>query len=338
MPRSSRLDAPGVLHHIMIRGIERRKIFMDDTDRDDFLARLKKLLPATGTSCFAWAFMPNHSHFLFRTGSAPISTLMSRLLTGYAVYFNLRHKRSGQLFQNRYKSILCQEDTYLTELVRYIHLNSVRSGFVKNMTELSKYAYCGHSVLMGNRKREWQDTDYVLNYFGKQRYQARRHYEAFVEEGLHQGRREELVGGGLIRSRGGWSAVKAVGLQGSFMKSDERILGNGDFVEEILLEAEEKFERKYAMKRQGYDLDKVAQRAAAVCAVEVNDLYSRNKQPARVKARSLFCYWASNALGVSYAELAGRIGISAPGMGYSAERGKQIAPENGYRLLEDVET
>ena len=112
MPRSARLDAPGVLHHIMIRGIERRNIFRDNRDREDFLVRLENLLPETQTSCYAWAFLPNHAHFLFRTGMIPIATLMRRLLTGYAIHFNRRHRRSGQLFQNRYKSILCQEDIY----------------------------------------------------------------------------------------------------------------------------------------------------------------------------------------------------------------------------------
>jgi putative transposase len=338
MPRSARIDAPGVLHHIMIRGIERRNIFTDDKDRDDFLTRLEKLLPATKTSCFAWAFMPNHAHFLFRTGNVPIATLMRRLLTGYAVYFNHRHKRSGQLFQNRYKSILCQEDAYLTELVRYIHLNPIRAGLVKTIEVLRKYPYCGHSVLLGNRKREWQDADYVLNYFGKQRSQARRHYEAFVSEGIPQGRREDLVGGGLIRSLGGWSAIQATGLKGSHMKSDERILGDGDFVEEVLSETEEKFERRYAIRRRGYDLEKIAERAAMVCAVEVDDIYTKSKQPTKVRARSLFCYWASSELGISYLELARRIGISGPGIGYCAERGKLIAQVNGYQLLEDVET
>ncbi len=334
MPRSARLDAPGVLHHIMIRGIERRKIFLDDTDRDDFLARLERLLPVTKTSCFAWAFMPNHAHFLFRTGSTPIAKLMSRLLTGYAVYFNFRHKRSGRLFQNRYKSILCQEDAYLTELVRYIHLNPVRAGLVKGLDELSRYAYSGHSVLMGHRKREWQDADYVLNYFGKQRYSARKQYEAFVAAGLQQGRREDLAGGGLIRSLGGWKEIKASALKGTFINSDERILGDGDFVEEMLSEAKEAFERKYAIKRQGYDLDTVARRAATICAVDVEDIFSRQKHPTKVKARSLFCYWATSALGISHAEISKRIGISAPGVGYSVERGKFIVRENGYQLLE----
>ena len=333
MPRAARLDGPGVMHHIMIRGIERRKIFLDDKDREDFLSRLERLLPATKTSCFAWAFMPNHAHFLFRTGRVRISTLMSRLLTGYAVYFNLRHKRSGKLFQNRYKSILCQEDAYLTELVRYIHLNPIRAGLVKGLNALNKYAYSGHSVLLGNRKREWQDTDYVLNYFGKQRYSARRHYEAFVEEGFDQGRREELAGGGLIRSLGGWREIKASELKGAFIRSDERILGDGDFVEEILSKAKEPFEKKYAIKRQGYDLDKIARRVAEICAVDVKDIFSRQKHPAKVRARSLFCYWASNELGISHVDLAKRIGISSPGVGYSVERGKLIAQESDYRLL-----
>ncbi len=334
MPRSARLDAPGVLHHIMIRGIERRKIFLDDKDREDFLSRLEKLLPATKTTCFAWAFMPNHAHFLFRTGSTPIATLMSRILTGYAVYFNFRHRRCGRLFQNRYKSILCQEDTYLTELVRYIHLNPVRAGLVKGLEELGRYAYSGHSVLMGSRKREWQDTDYVLKYFGKQRHSARRCYEVFVEEGFLQGRREDLAGGGLIRSLGGWRAIKASDLKGTFIKSDERILGDGDFVEEVLTEAKEAFERRYAIKRQGYDLEKVASRVAEICAVDVSDIFCRQKQPIKVKARSLFCYWASCDLGISHLDLARHIGISGPGVGTCVERGKKIASENGYRLLE----
>lgn len=334
MPRTARLDAPGVLHHIIIRGMERRKIFMDNKDREDFLLRLEKLLPETKTSCYAWAFIPNHAHFLFRTGSVPIATLMRRLLTGYAVYFNRRHKRSGQLFQNRYKSILCQEDTYLTELVRYIHLNPYRAGLVRDIASLSNYPYCGHSVLLGNQRRDWQDTDRVLGYFGKQRNRAMRHYETFVSEGIHQGRREELVGGGLIRSLGGWSEVKTNGLQGSHMKSDERILGDGSFVEAVLSEAEEKFERHYAIRRCGYDLEKIAKRAATICAVEGDDIFSRSKQPSKVKARSLFCYWASSELGISHTELARRIGISVPGVGYCAQRGKLFVRENNYQLME----
>jgi REP element-mobilizing transposase RayT len=96
MPRLARLDAPGVLHHIMIRGIERRKIFPNNKDCEDFCERLSNLLPETKTACYAWVFIPNHAHFLLRTGLIPLATLMRRLLTGYAVGFNRRHNRPCQ--------------------------------------------------------------------------------------------------------------------------------------------------------------------------------------------------------------------------------------------------
>jgi REP element-mobilizing transposase RayT len=114
------------------RGIERRKIFWDDTDRSSFLERLAVILEETQTQCYAWALIPNHFHILLRTGPTPLSKVMRRLMTGYAVTFNRRHRRAGHLFQNRYKSVVCEEDPYLLELIRYIHLNPLRAGHRKN--------------------------------------------------------------------------------------------------------------------------------------------------------------------------------------------------------------
>ncbi|MDA2919331.1 hypothetical protein MYX76_07560 [Desulfobacterota bacterium AH_259_B03_O07] len=128
---------------------------------------------------------------------------MRRLLTGHAVSFNRRHRRHGQLFQNRYKSTICQEEVYFKELVRYINLNPIRAKIVNSLTELDQYPYCGHSVIMGKRDRAWQDVSYVLCYFDETTGSARRRYCAYVMEGVGQGRRPELVGGGLIRSLGG---------------------------------------------------------------------------------------------------------------------------------------
>ncbi|RLB95310.1 MAG: transposase, partial [Deltaproteobacteria bacterium] len=248
MPRKARIDAPGALHHIIIRGIERRRIFSDDQDRDNFIERLGKIITETQTSCLAWALIPNHAHILLRTGSTPLSTVMRRLLTGYAVSYNRRHRRSGHLFQNRYKSILCQEDTYLLELVRYIHLNPLRANIVKTRKESDRYPYSGHSVLMGKIKRDFQDTDYVLRLFGKKVSGARRAYRAYVERGIAQGRRPDLVGGGLIRSAGGWSAVTAMRNAKDHMKSDERILGDGDFAQSVLNQAKERLEDRYRLQ------------------------------------------------------------------------------------------
>ena len=111
MPRVARIDTPGLLHHVMIRGIERQKIFKDNKDLENFfIERLAILLPETKTQCYAWVLMSNHAHFLLKSGPFGIAGLMRKLLTGYAISYNRRHKRHGQLFQNRYKSIVCQED------------------------------------------------------------------------------------------------------------------------------------------------------------------------------------------------------------------------------------
>ena len=95
MPRRSRIDAPGALHHIIDRGINRQRIFNDDADRNNFLDRLGNILAETQTACFAWALIPNHFHLLLRTGTTAISAVMRWLLTGYAVSYNFRHRRHG---------------------------------------------------------------------------------------------------------------------------------------------------------------------------------------------------------------------------------------------------
>jgi putative transposase len=291
MPRLARLDAPGVVHHIMIRGIERRKIFRDHKDREDFLQRLAALVPETNTACYAWVFIPNHAHFLFRTGNVTLSTLMRRLLTGYVVSFNRRHHRHGQLFQNRYKSIVCQEDVYLKELVRYIHLNPIRAGIVSSLSELNRYPYSGHSALMGKSKRPWQDVDYVLGYFGTRGFAARKAYLFYVEEALNQGRRNELTGGGLIRSLGGWSEVKGLRRKGlDHIMSDERILGESDFVSSVLSEANEKYERHYELKRLGYDLKRSAEPVGEIYGMQKHEVFSKGRQKRKVKARSVLAY------------------------------------------------
>ena len=144
------------MHQIIVRRIERRRIFSDDQDCDNFVERLGDIVTETEIFCFAWALIPNHAHILLRTCQTPLSTVMRRMLTGYAVSYNRRHWRHGHLFQNRYKSILCQEDTYLLELVRYIHLNPLRAKLVKSLTETDKYpSHCQSTefiVLLGSKK------------------------------------------------------------------------------------------------------------------------------------------------------------------------------------------
>jgi REP element-mobilizing transposase RayT len=335
MPRKARIDAPGALHHIIVRGIERRKIFYDDHDRDNFIERLGAILTETSTPCFAWALIPNHLHLLFRTGSTPIATVMRRLLTGYAVTFNRRHRRHGQLFQNRYKSILCQEDLYLLELVRYIHLNPLRARIVKELKQLDKYPYCGHSVLMGKNTREWQDTDYILRFYYNKKLTARRRYREYVKKGINAGRRPDLMGGGLVRSAGGWSVVKAMRRGFERMKGDERILGEGDFVETVLKAAQEDLERKYKLKAEGYSFDWLVRRVARQLELEPKDVLAPGKYVQSVKARSLLCYWGTRELGMTTVELAKRLNLAQPTVSQAVIRGQKIAEDQGLSFINE---
>jgi REP element-mobilizing transposase RayT len=157
----------------MARGIERCRIFVDDPDRIEFIARLTSVLIECSITCFAWALMPNHVHLALCTGDHPLATAMARLLTGYAVYFNRRHDRVGHLFQNRYRSIPVDDDEQLLTLIRYIHLNPLRAGIVGGIDELADYPWAGHAPLLGTRRAPFQDTRRVLSWFGDDSARAR---------------------------------------------------------------------------------------------------------------------------------------------------------------------
>jgi putative transposase len=333
MPRSARIDAPGALHHVIVRGIERRKVFRSDDDRKDFVNRLSDLIPETKTDCFAWAIIPNHVHLLLRSGIVPVSVLMSRLLTGYAVRFNKKYRRHGQLFQNRYKSILCQEDPYLKELVRYIHLNPLRANLVDGIDELDRYRWCGHSVVMNKRKQAWQNTDYIYGLFSDKRREARTRYREFVLNGVSQGKRPDLTGGGLLRSSGGWTGLKGFRKAGIRVKGDERILGDSAFVENVLDLAKEAFEEKYELKARGYDFDRAVLRVAEVMGMHPDQVTALGKSPQTVKARSLLCFWAHRKLGMSTVDIASRLGVGQPAVSRSSIRGEKIARENQLELI-----
>jgi REP element-mobilizing transposase RayT len=217
----------------MVRGIECTTIFRDDVDRADFIARLAALVEVGAWTVYAWALLPNHAHLLVRTGHRPLPRSMRSLLTGYVGAFNRRHKRVGHLFQNRYKSIVVEEELYLLELVRYLHLNPLRAKVVPKLRQLDRFPWTGHSSILGTVSRPWQDTQTILTQFGPTPARARRAYRAFLAAGLPQGRRPELQGGGLLRSLGGWQAVAALRRGREAYCGDERILGRSEFVEQL---------------------------------------------------------------------------------------------------------
>jgi putative transposase len=325
MPRQSRLDFPGALHHIMARGIEKQKIFIKNEDFSDFLERLRRILLETNTKCFAWTLMNNHFHLLLQSGDSSITKVMRRLLTGYAITFNKRHKRSGHLFQNRYKSILCDDELYLMQLVRYIHLNPVRGNLVKTVKTLNKFKYSGHSVLIGNEENDWQDCDTILSRFGKYPQKAKASYLKFITEGIKDKRSEDLSGGGILRTAGGWKGLAALKREKKSVMGDERILGNSEFVKRALLNANQQHKETVLLNQKKYNLNDIIKKACKYFKIDLVDLKSNSKTSQLRNLRSLICYLASQKLAISGSEIASALNLSRSAVsklisGYSASK------------------
>jgi len=304
MPRTARLDIPDLLQHVIVRGIERRDIFMDDDDRGDFVQRLQFLLEQAGVDCLAWSLMSNHFHLLVRPRQTTLAKFMRRLLTGYAISFNLRHKRTGHLFQNRYKSIVCDEDSYLLELVRYIHLNPLRVGMVPDLGGLDRFPWSGHSVMMGKNTLPGQNTVEVLCYFGKRVAEARRRYRSFIEDGVAMGTREDLRG--FRRS----SLNEPAG--------DSRILGDSDFVER--LREHDTLEKRIPVKAP---IQEIIKRVAAQFSVLPQAISSKSRLPRILDARTAVCHAAIEA-GHSGAEVARHLRMTRSGVFTAMKRGKVL--------------
>ena len=198
----------------------------------------------------------------------------------------------------------------VTDLVRYIHLNPLRARLVKDLSKLDRYRWSGHSVVMGKIENDWQDRDYVLKWFGKTEGDAVRAYREHVKKGIDQGRRPELVGGGLIRSMGGWSAVKAMRRSGDRELSDARILGGGEFVEQIIKEAEGKVRYQLPTKAHHQKIDEYI---AGICkneGVSIEELKGGSRHQAASRARARITIGLVKEYGLSLAEVARRLEVS----------------------------
>lgn len=317
MPRKPRLEAQGLLYHIIARGIEGRNIFADQDDYKAFLSRLSDVLMDTFTKCYAFCLMPNHFHLLIKRDRTPVSTVMRRLLTGHAVNFNKKHKRTGHLFQNRYKSIICQEQIYLLELIRYIHLNPVRSGIVKTIDGLNEYRFSGHQALIGRRNFAWYETDHVLALFGNTKTRSRKAYLVFIKDGFSMGKNPVYSGGGLKRSLGYPEHYPE-----EKQAFDERILGDGDFVldligREVQIEPEEPDPSK--------DFQELVAKVCRLIQVSPNLIGSGARARNVVDARAAIAFVAVTELGLTFAETARRINVNRSSVPKLLKRGEEIS-------------
>jgi len=322
MPRSARLVIPGMIHHVICRGIERREIFTDEKDYKEFLRRLSALAGKETVVIYAFCLMSNHVHLLVRPLELSLSALMRRLLTGFAVYFNRRHRRSGHLFQNRYKSFVVEEDVYFLELIRYIHLNPVRASIIPDIAKLSFYPYTGHAALMGKVKYPFYEAEQVLLHFGRRVGKAQESLVDFMQEGISKGRQDNLVGGGLRRSLAKLDPAERRHRQAY----DERILGSGNFVETVLTQLEEG-----GGKTSDLSIEVLLEDVASYFDITVAELCSGSKRAAIARARAAVVYLATREVGIAPTQLAAILSIGSSAVCMILKRG--TGETEGRRIM-----
>jgi putative transposase len=210
MARKPRIIYPGALYHTILRGNDGQTIFFDDKDRTRFYFLIQEGIERFGHRIHGFCLMTNHVHLAIQISDIPLARILQNLSFRYTRWVNWRQKRSGHLFQGRYKAVLIDADTYLQELIRYIHLNPVRAGGIKDPED---YVWSGHRAYLGFETIPWLTTDWVLSLFSRRLSVARKAYMRFVHEGKRVGYREEYHRGSGI---------------------DSRILGDEDFIDRVL--------------------------------------------------------------------------------------------------------
>ncbi|MEA2626910.1 MAG: REP-associated tyrosine transposase [Candidatus Binatota bacterium] len=313
MPRTARLDTRGALHHVRARGVERAAIFLDDRDRADFVARLGHLADAGALRVFAWALMPNHIHLLVQTGGQPLHRSMRALLAGYATRFNRRHLRVGHLFQNRYKSTVCEDEPYFLKLVQYVHLNPVPK-VVPDVDTLANYPWTGHSALLGIHSRRWQDRASVLARFDDEPARARALYEQYVRGGADDGA-PAVAGGGLIHGRDGTRYVADLRRGRERFTSHERILGSPEFVERVISAVD-------GSRSRPMPLDELVERVCAHVGIATAAVQGAGKGRMICNARRGIAFLWTLHLGRSGRELAKSLGLCPSAVYRSARLGR----------------
>ena len=270
---------------------------------------------------------------------------------------------TSPIIQNRYKSVICEEDPYLLELIRYIHLNPLRAKLVQDLKELDKYPWTGHSAILGRRKNPLlpcfenkskkrtgkmevkspipnpkskmslanKTIQDVLLHFGETRKVARRRYRQFIKNGIDQGKRPEFQGGGLVRSAGGNKAGLLGRKNEEREKGDARILGSGDFVNEALNKAGEDWEKG---KKKKMPFAQLIGKVASHLDLKEASIISASRKREISEARSIICYLSVNNLGYSTSEVGRALSINRENAGRCAMRGKKALDK--YANLRDI--
>ena len=296
MARSLRIQYPGAFYHITSRGNDRQDIFKSERDREKFLSYLESSVERYGARIHVYCLMANHYHLMLETPEGNLSQIMQHINGAYTTYFNTKRKRSGHLFQGRYKAIVVDADEYATQLSRYIHLNPVRAGIV---AVPEKYRWSSYQFYT-SRKRVpgWLVADFILGFFGHKRSSAKEKYREFVVSLL----KEEYE-----------SPLKDV--------IASTILGGLDFVKEIQ-------ERYLEPNRQDRELPALTQLSPRRTIVEIKEaaygMFGEDKKLARKTALYLCHRYSGRKLN----EIGAGFNISESAVSQTSRRFKTMLDNN----------
>lgn len=310
MARKPRIEIAGGLYHIIARGNNRKRIFRSRNDYLKFLGLLERQKAKQPFFLYAYCLMPNHVHLLAEMREDPISRVMQGLLTAYSRYHNRKYRKVGHLFQGRYKAILCQEDRYLAELVRYIHLNPVRAKMVARPED---YEYSGHRAYLGVDTSGLVDVEPVLRHFGANRRRAVNVYSQFVNAALGQERQPEY-----------------------YLAAEGRMLGDGEFVDELKHRIGDYVSRRD--RRDGKaDIEKIVKAAEKATGFQRKEFCSKRKNRQLVMVKEAIIVIGQDS-GVSARELAEVLGVdpSAVSKRREAARARSESSPQMTKLLETL--
>ncbi len=269
MPRIPRLHYEGALYHVISRGNNKQAIFRHRKDYASFLDYLLKVKQQLPFKLHAYCLMPNHFHLLVEVGVIPLSIIMQRLLTGYTLYFNTKYKKGGHLFQGRYKAIVCEKESYLLELTRYIHLNPVRAQLVSDPYD---WEWSGHQGYLKKSKNILLIEDMVLGSFSEDMDKARQLYAKFVYDGMPQGSQEKY-----------------------YPQPSSPYLGDDDFVRQNAEKHEETVTQETDNIKEGrLDLKELVLKAARKMNVRESEVLGISRLKTVSKARRQFVLDAAN--------------------------------------------
>jgi REP-associated tyrosine transposase len=289
MARKPRIHCAGAVYHVLLRGNAGQQIFFETADYLRFLRFMGEGIEKYICRVHAFCLMPNHIHMAIQVGDTPLSRIMQNLCFRYTQWMNRRRDRVGHLFQGRYKAVLVDANSYLLELVRYIHLNPVRAGMVKSP---EAYLWSSHLSYLGERKLPWLTIDWVLSRFSSSRGEPGDQYQEFVHS-------ESEGGQGIEFHRG--------------TKGERRVLGENSFIEEV-------FRRARQERKKTPSMGEVIRRVCQHYGVEEKELSAAGKNRRVSLVRGVIAWLILESGGLTLAELSKRLNRDISTLSSAAKR------------------